>query len=38
MKSHKNWHTTPKVKARFNRIVNVGFIKASSTIFDVENR
>ncbi len=25
-------------KARFNRIVNVGLIKASSTIFDVENR
>ena len=28
--------TTPTVKARFNRLVNVGFIKASSTIFDVE--
>jgi Lrp/AsnC family leucine-responsive transcriptional regulator len=34
--SRKNWHTTPTVKARFNRLVNVGFIKASSTIFDVE--
>jgi len=34
--SGKNWHTTPTVKARFNRLVNVGYIKASSAIFDVE--
>ncbi len=34
--SRKNWHTTSPAKAGFNRLVNVGFIKAPSTIFDVE--
>jgi len=32
--SHETGITTPTVKARFNRLVNVGFIKAVSTILD----
>ena len=32
--SHETGITTPTVKARFNRLVNVGFIKAVSPILD----
>ena len=34
VRSHETGITTPTVKARFNRLINIGFIKSVSPIFD----